>query len=97
MWRRFGANLVVIELATAMMLLVYAAGLLGKSFYLLLHVEMGIQPENLAMLQVWGPASSYAKDPQKVAMERQVLQQDLRSYSRSEIGRCLERSASRGW
>ncbi len=71
-WRRFGANLVVIELATAMMLLV-AAGLLGKSFYRLLHVEMGIQPENLAMLQVWGPASSYAKDPQKVAMERQVL------------------------
>ncbi len=71
-WRRFGANLVVIELATAMMLLV-AAGLLGKSFYRLLHVEMGIEPENLAMLQVWGPASSYAKDPQQVEMERQVL------------------------
>src|SRR5271170_7592942 len=71
-WRRFGANIVVIELATAMMLLV-AAGLLGKSFYRLLHVEIGIQPENLAMLQVWGPASNYAKDPQKVEMERQVL------------------------
>jgi macrolide transport system ATP-binding/permease protein len=71
-WRRFGANLVVIELATAMMLLV-AAGLLGKSFYRLLHVEMGLQPENLAMLQVLGPASSYAKDPHKVEMERQVL------------------------
>ncbi len=71
-WRRFGANLVVIELATAMMLLV-AAGLLGKSFYRLLHVDMGLQPENLAMLQVRGPASSYAKDPQKVEMERQVL------------------------
>jgi macrolide transport system ATP-binding/permease protein len=71
-WRRFGANLVVIELATAMMLLV-AAGLLGKSFYRLLHVDMGLEPENLAMLQVWGPASSYAKDPQKVEMERQVL------------------------
>jgi len=71
-WRRFGANLVVIELATAMMLLV-AAGLLGKSFYRLLHVDMGLQPENLAMLEVWGPASIYAKDPQKVEMERQVL------------------------
>ena len=71
-WRRFAANLVVVELATAMMLLV-AAGLLGKSFYRLLHVEMGLQPENLAMLQVLGPSSSYAKDPQKVEMERQVL------------------------
>src|SRR5271163_4442788 len=71
-WRRFGANLVVVELATAMMLLV-AAGLLGKSFYRLLHVEMGLQPENLAMLQVWGPASNYAKDPQKVEMERKVV------------------------
>jgi macrolide transport system ATP-binding/permease protein len=71
-WRRFGANLVVIELATAMMLLV-AAGLLGKSFYRLLHVDMGLQPENLAMLQVWGPASNYARDPQQVEMERQVL------------------------
>jgi macrolide transport system ATP-binding/permease protein len=71
-WRRFGANLVVIELATAMMLLV-AAGLLGKSFYRLLHVEMGLEPENLAMLQVWGPASGYPKDPQKVEMEKQVL------------------------
>jgi macrolide transport system ATP-binding/permease protein len=70
-WRRFGANLVVIELATAMMLLV-AAGLLGKSFYRLLHVEMGLQPENLAMLQIWGPSSSYAKYPQRVALERQV-------------------------
>jgi macrolide transport system ATP-binding/permease protein len=71
-WRRFGTNLVVIELATAMMLLV-AAGLLGKSFYRMLHVDMGLQPENLAMLQVWGPDSSYAKNPQKVEMERQVL------------------------
>ena len=72
MWRRFGANLVIIELASAMVLLV-GAGLLGKSFYRLLHVDMGLQPENLAMLQVWGPASSYAKDPQMVEMERQVL------------------------
>ena len=39
-WRRMGANLVVVELAIAMVLLV-GAGLLGKSFYRLLHVETG--------------------------------------------------------
>jgi predicted permease len=68
-WRRFGANMVVIELATAMVLLV-GAGLLGKSFYRLLHVDMGLEPENLAMLQVSGEPSNYATDPQKVEMER---------------------------
>ncbi len=70
-WRRFGANLVVIELATAMVLLV-GAGLLGKSFYRLLHVDMGLEPDNLAIVQVWGPPSSYATTPQKLEMERRV-------------------------
>ena len=43
-WRRMGANLVVIELATAVVLLV-GAGLLGKSFYNLLHVDLGFDPD----------------------------------------------------
>ena len=46
-WRRFGSNLVVVELAIAVVLLV-GAGLLGKSFYKLLHVELGFQPDHLA-------------------------------------------------
>lgn len=71
-WRRFGTNLVIIELATAMVLLV-GAGLLGKSFYRLLHVNIGLQPENLAILQVWGPPSSYARSEQQVELERQTL------------------------
>ncbi len=50
-WRRFGANLVVVELATAMVLLV-GAGLLGKSFYRLLHVDIGLQPDHIAMLRI---------------------------------------------
>ena len=42
LWRRFGANLVVVELALAVVLLV-CAGLLGKSLYRLLHVDVGFQ------------------------------------------------------
>jgi len=72
-WRRFGANLVVIELATAMVLLV-SAGLLGKSFYRLLHVDMGLEPDHLATLQVSAQGPQYAKDTQLIALERQIRQ-----------------------
>ena len=65
LWRRFGANLVVVELAIAVVLLV-AAGLLGKSFYRLLHVDIGFQPGHLATVGVQLPEVTYAKDPQIV-------------------------------
>jgi predicted permease len=48
-WRRLGANLVVVELTVAVVLLV-SAGLLGKSFYRLLHSEIGLEPDPLAIL-----------------------------------------------
>jgi predicted permease len=54
-WRRFGAPLVVAELAIAMVLLV-SAGLLGKSLYRLLHVDTGFNTEQLVTLSV-SPAS----------------------------------------
>ena len=57
LWRRFGPNLVVVELAVAMVLLA-GAGLLGKSFYRLLHVDLGFQPDHLALLQVAAPDST---------------------------------------
>ncbi|MGB0123794.1 MAG: FtsX-like permease family protein, partial [Silvibacterium sp.] len=72
MWRRFGANFVVLQLAIAMVLLT-GAGLLGKSFYRLLHVELGFQPDHLATLLVEAPDTTYAKDPQLVALGRQVV------------------------
>ena len=71
-WRRFGANLVVLELAVAVVLLM-GAGLLGKSFYKLLHVELGFQPDHLATVQVVLPGTTYGKDARMVAAGRQIL------------------------
>jgi predicted permease len=72
LWRRLGANLVVVELAVAVVLLV-GAGLLAKSFYKLLHVDLAFQPDHLATMQVALPQTTYAKDPQQVAVQRQML------------------------
>ena len=70
-WRRFGASLVVLELATAVVLLV-GAGLLGKSFYRLLHVDMGMQPDHLATLRVAEPDSIRDNNAKVVALAREV-------------------------
>jgi predicted permease len=71
-WRRFGVNLVVIELATAMVLL-GGAGLLGKSFYRLLHTDIGIQPDHIATLRVAGESGKYDKDEQEVALGQEIV------------------------
>ena len=67
-WRRLGSKLVVVELATAVVLLV-GAGLLGKSLQRLLHVELGVQPDHLAMVTVAIP-KSYETDAQVMELER---------------------------
>ncbi len=72
LWRRFGANLVVVELAIAVVLLV-GAGLLGKSLYRLLHVELGFEPNHLATLTIALPDASYAKDEQVTGVARQII------------------------
>src|SRR5208337_2681063 len=63
LWRRMGSNLVVVELAVAVVLLV-GAGLLGQSFYRLLHVEIGFEPDHLATVQIMAPDNVYPKDEQ---------------------------------
>ena len=70
-WRRLGSKLVMVELATAVVLLV-GAGLLGKSLYLLLQVDIGLQPDHLATLQVAAPPK-YAKNEQAIALKQQIV------------------------
>ncbi len=72
LWRRFGSNLVVVELAIAVVLLV-SAGLLGKSLYRLLHVDTGFQTDHLATMSIELSDGTYAKDSQIVAVQRQII------------------------
>ncbi|HLZ42151.1 MAG TPA: ABC transporter permease [Candidatus Sulfotelmatobacter sp.] len=72
LWRRFGANLVVVELAVAVVLLV-GAGLLGKSLYRLLHVDIGFEADHLATVGIALSDTAYPKDEQQVAVARQIL------------------------
>jgi macrolide transport system ATP-binding/permease protein len=72
LWRRFGSNLVVVELAVAVVLLV-GAGLLGKSLYRLLHVDVGFQPDHLATLGVELSPTAYTKEPQVAEAARKIL------------------------
>jgi predicted permease len=71
-WRRLGSKLVVLELATAVVLLV-GAGLLGKSLYLMLHVDVGFAADHLTLLSAAAPAARYPKDVQQAALARQVM------------------------
>jgi macrolide transport system ATP-binding/permease protein len=70
-WRRLGSKLVVLELATAVVLLVIA-GLLGKSLSRLLHVDTGMNPDHIATMMITAPDSTYAKEPQLLALNRLV-------------------------
>ncbi len=70
-WRRLGFRLVVVELATAMVLLV-GAGLLGRSVYNLLSVELGFQPDGLATLQVNATGNRFETDEAMVRLARDV-------------------------
>jgi macrolide transport system ATP-binding/permease protein len=72
-WRRFGANLVVLELAIAVVLLV-GAGLLGKSFYRLLRVDLNFEPNHLAVVEVELPETGYTKDDEMIRVHREILQ-----------------------
>jgi len=69
-WRRIGAKLVVVELATAMVLLA-GAGLLGRSLYRLLNVELGFRPDHLATVRVAAPGVLFDQPgaPERLALD----------------------------
>jgi macrolide transport system ATP-binding/permease protein len=72
-WRRLGSSLVAAEIAITVVLLV-GAGLLTKSFYRLLHVDMGIKAAGrLALIHVGEQGEWKWKDPVHVQLERRMI------------------------
>ena len=71
-WRRLGSKLVIVELTTAMVLLV-GAGLLGKSLSRLLQVNLGFRPDHLVTLSITAADSDYSGNQQILAFARRIL------------------------
>jgi predicted permease len=71
-WRRLGGNLVILELAIAVVLLA-SAGLLAKSLYHLLNVPVGFDPNHLATVRVMVPGTAYESDEQTLALYGEVM------------------------
>ncbi|HKR85962.1 MAG TPA: ABC transporter permease [Terriglobales bacterium] len=85
LWRRFGSNLVVVELSLAVVLLV-SAGLLGKSLYRLLRVEVGFQPDHLATVDVALSETDYAKEEQQARAEQEITSRVARVPGVESVG-----------
>lgn len=100
-WRRLGSNLVVVELAIAMVLLV-SAGLLGKSLYRLLHVSLGFQPDHLATLRIDAPDQTYGNDEHSIGLERRVIAEienlpGVQSVGVSHLGIPMDGNGNTTW
>ncbi len=72
-WRRIGSQIVVLEVATAVVLLV-GAGLLGRSLERLLRIDLHFDPSHLATLSVSAPDANFGSDEKKIAVQRQVAE-----------------------
>jgi predicted permease len=70
-WRRFGSTMISAEIAITVVLLV-GAGLLGKSLYRLLHVDLGFAPDHLAKLEVSATSNAYSTAAQQIEFFRML-------------------------
>jgi macrolide transport system ATP-binding/permease protein len=55
------------------MLLLAGAGLLTRSLYQLLHVEIGVRTDHLATISIAGSPAVYKTDEQAISLEKEVL------------------------
>ena len=73
-WRRLGSRLVVLELAVTIVLMAGAA-LLGQSSYQLLHLDLGFNPDHLALAgTMWRP-EDYTSEAKQAALFREFERQ----------------------
>lgn len=73
LWQKLGANLVVVELALTVVLLA-GAGLLGKSLYRLLHVDLGFDSTHVAAVRVTETDRTNHKQDALLALYRDIEQ-----------------------
>lgn len=72
-WRRLGVKLIVVELATAVVLL-FCAGLVTKSLSRLSRIDVGFEVDHLVTLYLTAPAARYRNDLSTIALLDAVKQ-----------------------
>jgi macrolide transport system ATP-binding/permease protein len=95
-WRRLGSRLVVLEVAVAMVLMVGAA-LLGQSLYRLLHLDLGFNPDHLALAgTMWRP-EDYTSDAKEAALYRELERQIAVVPGVQSVGLCVPPPVDSDW
>lgn len=84
-WRRVGSQIVVLEVATAVVLLV-SAGLLSRSLLRLLQVDLAFDATHLATINVAAPDAFFKTDEQKLAIQQQVADRFRRIPGVTAVG-----------
>ncbi len=72
-WRRTGSQIVVAEVAIAVVLLV-CAGLLSRSLFRLLRIDLAFEPEHLLTLSLGTPDAPYKTDAEKLQVQQAVAE-----------------------
>ncbi|PYR34697.1 MAG: hypothetical protein DMF90_16245, partial [Acidobacteria bacterium] len=82
---RFGSGLIVTEVALALVLLV-GAGLLVRSFSMLLRVSPGFQTDHVLTMRTTLPASEYDTDDRRRAFSQELLTRLARLPGMAHVG-----------